>query len=281
MPDENLVEIWDEWIISRYRKKYGPGFIFDVDIRDEMYRDHLAFPTVGQPVLEYYKVGEAVIEVVDKMIRHAGNEFGSIQSALDFASGYGRVTRFLIQKIPPPLVTVSDIDRDAVDFCRRAFGVQGFYSSRDPANCHIPQQYDLIIVISLFSHLSFYLWDLWMRTLYDAIAEDGIMIFTTHGSKLLRTLQIESSTEVAEGFNFLPSSETEGRLSVEDYGSSFVSERFVRRFFIGVDPGISVEYYPEELLNFQDVYVLKKTRNRPSAGSIFRKLIKIGKIMNL
>jgi SAM-dependent methyltransferase len=280
MPDDNLVEIWDEWIISRYRKKYGPGFIFEVDMRDEMYRDHLAFPTVGQPVLDYYKVGEAVMEVVGDMIRHAGIEFGSIRSVLDFASGYGRVTRFLIQKVPPSFVTVSDIDCDAVDFCRKAFGVQGFYSSRDPEDCRIPGQYDLIIVISLFSHLSFSLWDLWMRTLYGAVAEDGVMIFTTHGSKLLRTLKIESSAEVAEGFNFLPSSETGGRLSVEDYGSSFVSERFVRRFFIGMDPGASVDYYPEGLLNFQDVYVVKKTRNRPLAGSVFGRLIKYGKMLN-
>ena len=45
--------------------------------------------------------------------------FGSLERVgkiLDFASGYGRVTRFLVRDVPPELVWVADVYADGVRF---------------------------------------------------------------------------------------------------------------------------------------------------------------------
>ena len=53
-------------------------------------------------------------------LRSAGKEFtdGSI---LDFPSRYGRVLRFLRARFPNSDITAAEIDRSALDFCRRNF----------------------------------------------------------------------------------------------------------------------------------------------------------------
>ena len=46
------------------------------------------------------------------------------QSAwLDFGCGYGRVIRFLVERVPPDRIWASDVAHEAVDFCRSEFGV--------------------------------------------------------------------------------------------------------------------------------------------------------------
>jgi SAM-dependent methyltransferase len=262
MPADNPVEIRDKDLISRCRARYGSDFVFDIDPRDEMYQDHVTHAGEGDPVLDYFRVGEAVMEIVTEMSKKGGRKLSPGRSVLDFASGYGRFTRFLIQKTGRSTVSVSDIDRDAVDFCKKTFGVQGFYSAMYPEDCEIPARYDIIVVVSLFSHLSIDLWRQWMAKLYESLAEGGVLIFTTHGIGLLDTLKIETAHKVSEGFYFLHQSETR-RLRIEDYGSAFVSDTFVKEYFKENHPGSPVRYFPERLLQFQDVYMVKKREHGP------------------
>ena len=49
-----------------------------------------------------------------------------VAAFLDFASGYGRFTRFLVQHLPADRIWVSDIQADAVAFQEEQFGVHGF-----------------------------------------------------------------------------------------------------------------------------------------------------------
>jgi hypothetical protein len=70
---------------------------------------------------------------------------------LDFAAGYGRVTRWLVSAYGT--VTVAEIEQDMIDFHTREFGVQEFVSSTDPRMLFLhDQDYD-IFVFSLFTHL--------------------------------------------------------------------------------------------------------------------------------
>jgi SAM-dependent methyltransferase len=257
MPGNQTVEVGDEAVFLKYTEKYGPGFIFDIDIRDEMFRHQLTHAGEENAVFDYLRIGEEVMNVITEMSRKANIDLHSMNSILDFASGYGRFTRFLIQKTDPASVWVSDIDHDAVDFCVRTFGVRGFYSARDPADCEFSVKYQMIIVISLFSHLSIGLWEKWMARLYGSLEDDGVIIFTTHGTSLLKKLKIDSADQVSRGFFYIDRSETE-RLPKEDYGSVFVSKKFVQTVLTKTDPASRVHYFPKRLDNFQDVYMVKK-----------------------
>ncbi len=78
--------------------------------------------------------------------------FDGIESVLDFASGHGRFTRFLLQTVPSDKVWDSDIYADAMDFQRREFGVRCIPSCDRPEDYRPGRHFDLIFVASLFSH---------------------------------------------------------------------------------------------------------------------------------
>ena len=81
--------------------------------------------------------------------------FGALDDLriLDFASGYGRVTRFLAARLPPASLWVGEIDPDAVEFQRVRFGVGGQVSAQRAADLAIDGRFDAVLASSLFSHL--------------------------------------------------------------------------------------------------------------------------------
>ena len=77
--------------------------------------------------------------------------------------------------------------------------------------------FDLIYVGSLYSHLPRERFEAYLRRMFDALAPQGLLIFTTHGDAVEPGIPKEPG-----GFTFVPSSESE-RLDTQEYGSSFVS----------------------------------------------------------
>jgi cyclopropane fatty-acyl-phospholipid synthase-like methyltransferase len=257
MTESHEVVVPDIQVIHSFKNKYGNRFVPDVDVRDEMYLDYFKVPNIN-PVLAYYECGENILELIEKILNDNKRSLNDVNSLLDFASGYGRFTRFIACRIDPERITVSDIDHNAVDFCMAKYGVNGVYSVRDPDAWHITKHFEVIVVISLFSHLSIELWMKWLEKLYHSLEEDGLLIFTTHGVELMEMLNIHNSQKIEEGFYFLPHSETT-RLSKEDYGTTFISEDFVRNSTKARHIGEMVQYYSRGLQNYQDAYIIKKT----------------------
>ena len=72
---------------------------------------------------------------------------------LDLPCGFGRVTRFLCARYPAASITVSDLDRDGVDYCAARFNAQAAYSVRDFRDLQLGGAYDLLWVGSLITHL--------------------------------------------------------------------------------------------------------------------------------
>src|SRR5690349_20106593 len=84
---------------------------------------------------------------------------------LDFASGYGRLTRLLVHEHLADAVTVSDILEGGMAFQAEQFGVKTILSKTDPAQLDIDEKYDLIFVASLFTHLPATTFTSWLRKL--------------------------------------------------------------------------------------------------------------------
>jgi len=243
-----------------YKAKYGDDFIFDIDKRDEMYQFLVNHPSVKKPVAEYFHSGELMLTSLQEIFGEIGYSFNQIDSFLDFAGGYGRFTRFLIQKLSREKITASDIDKTAVDFCKKTFGVNGFYSVDNPNRMIHDNKYDVIYVASLFSHLSLRLWDGWLKRLYDMLNERGILIFSTHGMHCYNLLDEKSKKHVGnveEGFYYFAGSETK-RLSTKDYGTTYVTYDHVEKVIRQSNIGKILAYYPKKLWDFQDIYVIKK-----------------------
>lgn len=129
----------------------------------------------------YLSVGKSAIENCRESLAAANRRFSDIRTCLDLPCGHGRVLRWLCQEIDPKGVTACEIDHDAVDFCRREFGVKGVYSSHDLEKVVFPDEYDLIWVGSLFTHLDPNHCGALARRLGGAMRKGGVLVFSTHG----------------------------------------------------------------------------------------------------
>lgn len=170
-------------------------------------------------------------------------------------AGNGRFTRHLVKAIGPGRVTVSDVVADAVDFARQSFGVQGFVSHAVPEQLAWPRRYDLVFVLSLFSHLPRGSWGRWLAVLWDAVAPGGLLVFSTHGSEAARRAGVALD---GEGYFFAPSSESNA-IDAQEYGTAFTDEAFVRARVNELAPApVQVDRAPVWFWNHQDAWVLKK-----------------------
>ncbi len=222
---------------------------------DDIFHFFEGHPTSTNPLRDYLADGwrtlselMLLLEAVDRPLLQTG-------SFLEFASGHGRFTRHLVKAMGAERVTVSDVVKDAVDFSQRTFGVQGFVSTSAPEALVWPQRYDVVFVLSLFSHLPRSTWARWLTRLYDGVAPGGVLVFTTHGQ---RATAFDNVTLDDEGFFFAPSSESNA-IDRFEYGTTFTSEEFVRaRIAETVGADALVHVAPVQFWNHQDAYVLAK-----------------------
>jgi hypothetical protein len=103
---------------------------------------------------------------------------------LDFASGYGRVSRFLPAMVAEDSIWVADILEPAVVFQTKQFGFNGFVSSSVPEELTVTERFDAIFVWSLFTHLPGATFTRWLRALFAQFTSRGVLFFTTRGSPL-------------------------------------------------------------------------------------------------
>ncbi len=177
--------------------------------------------------------------------------FGGLEDVefLDFASGYGRVTRHLLKRIAPPNLTVSDVMERAVEFQRRLFGIRGLVSSVEPDELKTDGAFDVVQAISLFSHLPEGLFQRWLVALLKLTRPGGVLILSVHDDAL------RSGGRSHDRFTFVPSSENLD-LDPRTYGSTWVSSEFMREALAICAPGASYHRLPRGLCGYQDVYVV-------------------------
>jgi SAM-dependent methyltransferase len=261
------------WSLRRdLRRRYGPNLVETVHPDDEMFRfiadhwkwrHHVERMEGPADALHTYLVsGDGMVPPLRAALADQGRSLPAVGSFLEFASGYGRFTRFLVTQVPPERVTVSDISHGAVDFARSTFGVDGFYSTAKPADLDHDGRYEVIFVASLFSHLNHDLWVPWLTRLGEMLAPGGLLIFSTHGvyarDVIFGRHWKERRCDVEDGFSFVLSNETGGRLPEEYYGNTFVTEEWVTREVARQGIGTVRQMYSTVLWGSQDLYVVAR-----------------------
>jgi SAM-dependent methyltransferase len=253
-----------EKLRAAYRSRFGTDAITEIHPADEMF-NLLRINAGGSPsagLKKYLETGEALVNELAEIYRDIGYSFDRVGSFLDFACGFGRVTRFLANRLGPQRVTSSDICRDGVDFVRRTFGVKGFYSAGEPSEFEHDGTHDAIHVVSLFSHLPLRTWADFLSRLYGMLNPGGILVFSTVGDGAYKICR-ENGTwpefePQAPGFAYFVGNETMGRLDGHIYGTSYVTESFVRQVIDDRRLGRLVRFLPQGIGGFQDGFVIEK-----------------------
>ncbi|HET9767684.1 MAG TPA: class I SAM-dependent methyltransferase [Thermoanaerobaculia bacterium] len=178
---------------------------------------------------------------------------------LDFASGYGRITRHLVQHCSPRRLWVSDVFAEAVEFQRRAFGVHGFVSAAEPGALACAETFDCIVASSLFSHLPEESFSPWLRRLFALLRPGGMLLASVHDLSLRSLLGLApASPRAAAGEGtilFEPDSEIP-ELGGQRYGTTWVDEAFMRRAVAAATGGAACVRLPRALSSFQDYYAI-------------------------
>jgi SAM-dependent methyltransferase len=186
---------------------------------------------------------------------------------LDFASGYGRVTRHIVADVSPADVWVSDIYAEGVGFQERHLGVHGIVSATRPESFACDLTFDAVLVSSLFTHLPEARFLGWLRRLGTLVSPGGVLLFSVHDLSLRR----DGNGGPAEGIVFQEISES-GSLEIQEYGTSWVGERFVREAVATAVGPFPVQRLPRGLASFQDLYVVVKEEDA-EAGDPFSSLL--------
>jgi SAM-dependent methyltransferase len=221
--------------------------------------------TPEQAVQAYFDGGAADAAQVRRLLAELGLEGGG-RRVLEFASGYGRLTRHLKALLPDNALTASDIHPRACELLRNVVGVDAVISATDPDDLEIEGDQDFIFVLSLFSHLPRVPFERWLVRLYNLLSPGGVLMFTTHGEFTIRK-NVEHYTlnfDPAIGFGYRTESDQQD-LSSDDYGTTVVTMPFVY--------STAARFIPDaEILSFragawfqlQDEWLLRKPPAAPA-----------------
>ncbi|HUL95975.1 MAG TPA: class I SAM-dependent methyltransferase [Usitatibacter sp.] len=226
-----------------------------IDPRDDIYRFFAAHPLACNPVREYLADGWRTLSELNLALDAAGRSLMASRSVLEFASGFGRFTRHLAAAMPGR-VTVSDVQPGSVEFAIEQFGVKGFHSSTRPAEVPVPARYDLVFVLSMFTHLPLEAWTPWIRTLACLTAPGGVLLVSVHSEGQAKADGVELGPD---GTRFIPSSESR-HLGADVYGTTFTTRRYAEETFARALPGWRLHYRETAFWAGQDAVLLEAPR---------------------
>jgi SAM-dependent methyltransferase len=223
-----------------------------IDSRDEML-GFLVDTFEGdrdRALFAYFRSGASIADSLGQVLRW---RFGDRPiRVLDFASGYGRVTRFLLRDLPPERLAVADVYADGVRFQEERFGVHGIVSTIRPEDFACAERFDAILVTSLFTHLPEARFVAWLRVLLGLLEPGGLLAFSAHSPAVL-----PQGVAMPESGIFFHENSESSSLATSDYGSTWVTEAFVRSALdraLGTSDA-SLHRLERGLCNFQDLYL--------------------------
>lgn len=238
--------------------KYLEPCSFRISKNDLMFKYELLYsPNFKQSAINYFNSGFNTKEMLMKLILEHRGRNENKEVFLDFASGYGRVSRFISSK--DFHINVSDIKTEANDFQKNNFGfeshtIQSVLDSKD--------KFDITYVGSLFSHLPLSTFSLYLEKLLISLKKGGSLILSTHDFSLLSWKR----RLISRNFLFFKASEDILFPEVEDhlsdtnsYGATYITERYFNTILNNTGVEINnFKRYPRLLNGNQDIYFINK-----------------------
>lgn len=216
----------------------------------------------------YLRVGLSALSCIQRILEERdAKPPGAI---LDYPCGYGRVLRWLQVAFPSASHQAADVDRRAVRFCRKAFGVFARPCKSDPGLNHWEDRFDLIWCGSLLTHVREEMMERVFSFFFEHLNPGGLCIVTTHGNQvehLLKSRQINYSLSNHAVADLLIQYREKGFGYVDyeplrkDYGISLSSEMRIRQLAAKAGDWKCVCFDPAGWDNHQDVYAFLKGRN--------------------
>ncbi len=226
---------------------------------DHLWHSVLQHPTFTGPeaaTAYYFSDGATSAHKLEGVVqRNLATTSGSPRTLLEFASGYGMVTRHLTRVLGNVELTCCDIHQEAVTFIREDLGAHAVLSRHLPEEVTFEQPFDVVFALSFFSHMPETTFGRWLEALFRAVAPGGILVFTTHG--LASRVNFGDITIPESGFWFKPESEQDD-LDPAEYGSSLTTPAYVVRELSKMRDASLIEFQAAFWWAHQDLYVVRR-----------------------
>ena len=230
----------------------------DVHPGDSVYQAACTHPmlTEEQGIQYYFSDGARSAKQLVEIVRGLPDLDPRSVDLLEFASGYGRVSRHL-KKYPRIKLSCCDIHEPATTFLQDALGVRSVLSDSLPEALVVPQSYDIVFALGFFTQMPKASFGRWIRALYDTLNAPGYLIFTTHGLKSCAHQGMTPAELPADGFWYRGASE-EHDLDPAEYGTSITTPDFVIGEIFRQTAAPIVEYRHGYWSGHQDLWVVKR-----------------------
>lgn len=217
--------------------------------------ENRSFTRTTDAINYYYSVGNESANNLVAILRSLGVEPRDL-SLLEFASGYGCVSRHLAKMKEQFRLVSSDIHPQALKFMHDSLGIERVVASaHDPKQFQCGEQFDVVFALSFFSHMPKSTWGRWLRALFEHVRPGGYLIFTTQG--LASAQYLGNPTVPADGFWFSPTSEQKD-LDVSEYGQTICTLEWVYRQVRDILEVPLTFYRSGYWWGHQDVYAIVK-----------------------
>jgi hypothetical protein len=186
--------------------------------------DNPCFPDQKSALNYYFNTGQDSTKNLISILTQLGVGRRPI-SLFEFASGYGCVSRHLLNQPNWFNLTICDIHTEAIDFLSHKLGVgRAVLSTSKPEDLAPGEKFDVVFALSFFSHMPKTTWGRWLESLYDKVDVGGYLIFTTQGVKSAH--YFGNPLIPNDGFWFKDTSEQKD-LDVSEYGQTICTYEFV------------------------------------------------------
>ena len=238
----------------RASQAYGRWMLINcvIDPADDIFHFFAKHEIAKNPIREYLSDGWRTLSELMLLLESVDKPLSKTTSVLEFAAGFGRFTRHLA-KVLPGRVTCSDVMPGSVEFLRAQFGVAAFESSHDPEKITHTGQYELVFVLSMFTHLPIHMWAPWLRALKRMVKPGGILVFSVHNEQVAKEIGVVFD---ANGTHFIASSESPS-IDAQTYGTTFTTRKFVEETVASACGAEPLFYKTLAFWNGQDAVVVR------------------------
>jgi SAM-dependent methyltransferase len=219
--------------------------------------------TTRSDLVTFAANGNEHMSAIADALRRAGRPLGEFASVLDFGCGCGRLTRWFPQWLRADArMHGCDADAEAVAWCAGNLPFAAFAPNGPlPPLPYGAGAFDLVLAVSVFTHINESAGLLWMRELRRVIEPGGVAVVTLRGNAYRDELSAEEAAVVdSAGIVFVESPFWDGRFpawyNTTHHTRAYAEATFGQQF--------DVLSYASEALGRQDMIVLRRPDTAPS-----------------
>jgi len=218
---------------------------------------HLLYETGRVNFAQYYSSGKAAANEIHSL--HAIFGQSPIHSILDWGCGTGRVTRLLPTYFPEAHIVGADAYPNCIEWLQNNIpDIQWILSNATDRGENLIGSYDLIIALSVLTHLPANEQANWLNKLHSLLNPQGLVWLSTHGKTYLHQLTHQQKKQLSEQDILTLGTDKKGSRQMRTYHSYAGMKQL-----LGQDWEIVMYYDGQKfpgILGGQDAWLLKKLR---------------------